>query len=76
KDDTENVVEEWDILSTDFTPSDSQVINEQRFPVRLFSQGQIAALAGDSQQALLKVIDDAADTRSQRNAFEDAKSAF
>lgn len=76
KEDIENVVEEWDILSTDFTPSDSQVINEQRFPVRLFSQGQIAALAGDSQQALLKVIDDAADTRSQRNAFEDAKSAF
>ncbi|WP_323162216.1 TrlF family AAA-like ATPase [Pseudomonas fluorescens] len=76
KDDTENIVEEWDILSTDFMPSDSQVINEQRFPVRLFSQGQIAALAGDSQQALLKVIDDAADTRPQRNAFEDAKSAF
>ncbi|HDS1747607.1 MULTISPECIES: TrlF family AAA-like ATPase [Pseudomonas] len=76
KEDTENMVEEWDILSTDFTPSDSQVINEQRFPVRLFSQGQIAALAGDSQQALLKVIDDAADTRSQRHAFEDAKSAF
>lgn len=76
KDGTENMVEEWDILSTDFMPSESQVINEQRFPVRLFSQGQIAALAGDSQQALLKVIDDAADTRSQRNAFEDAKSAF
>lgn len=76
KDDTESIVEEWDILSTDFTPSDSQIINEQRFPVRLFSQGQIAALAGDSQQALLKVIDDAADTRPQRNALEDAKSAF
>lgn len=76
KDGTENMVEEWDILSTDFMLSESQVINEQRFPVRLFSQGQIAALAGDSQQALLKVIDDAADTRSQRNAFEDAKSAF
>ena len=76
KDDTENIVEEWDIPSTDFMPSDSQVINEQRFPVRLFSQGQIAALAGDSQQALLNVINDAADTRSQRNALEDAKSAF
>ncbi|MGY2683182.1 TrlF family AAA-like ATPase [Pseudomonas tolaasii] len=76
KDDTENAVEEWDILSTDFTLSDSQVINEQRFPVRLFSQGQIAALAGDSQQALLKVVDDAADTRQQRSDLEDAKSAF
>jgi hypothetical protein len=76
KDDTENAVEEWDILSTDFMLSDSQVINNQRFPVRLFSQGQIAALAGDSQQALLKVIDDAADTRLQRSAHEEAVSAF
>jgi len=44
--------------------------------VRLFSQGQIAALAGDSQQALLKVIDDAAGTQSQQAAFEEAKRAF
>lgn len=72
----ENVVEEWDAISSNFKPSDSQAINEQRFPVRLFSQGQIAALAGDSQQALLKVIDDAADTRRQRAEFEEAKSAF
>ncbi|MGE8327108.1 TrlF family AAA-like ATPase [Pseudomonas urmiensis] len=76
KDKDNNVVEEWDILSTEFTLSNSQIINEQRFPLRLFSQGQIAALAGDSQQALLKVIDDAADTRMQKNALEDAKSAF
>jgi energy-coupling factor transporter ATP-binding protein EcfA2 len=76
KDGTDNMVEEWDLLSTDFTLSDSQVINEQRFPIRLFSQGQIAALAGDSQQALLKVIDDAADIRLQRTALGDAKSAF
>lgn len=68
-------VEEWDIISG-FEPSDSQAINEQRFPVRLFSQGQIAALAGDSQQALLRVIDDAADTQAEKVAFEDAKSAF
>lgn len=76
KDDSKYSVEEKDILSTSFLPSDSQVINEQRFPIRIFSQGQIAALAGDSQQALLKVIDDAADTRLQRNALEDAKSEF
>ncbi|EMM3098266.1 MULTISPECIES: TrlF family AAA-like ATPase [Pseudomonas] len=71
-----NVVEEWDTSTSDFKPSESQGINEQRFPVRLFSQGQIAALASDSQQALLKVIDDAADTRTQEAAFEEAKSAF
>lgn len=69
-------VEEWDASSADFKPSTSQAITEQRFPVRLFSQGQIAALAGDSQQALLKVIDAAAGTRTQQAAFEEAKRAF
>lgn len=71
-----HVVEEWDAVTGGFKPSASQAITEQRFPVRLFSQGQIAALAGDSQQALLKVIDDAAGTQSQQAAFEEAKRAF
>ena len=69
-------VEELDAAMGSFTPSTSQAITAQRFPVRLFSQGQIAALAGDSQQALLKVIDDAADTQSQQVVFDEAKSAF
>ncbi|MGG2821454.1 TrlF family AAA-like ATPase [Pseudomonas aeruginosa] len=71
-----HAVEEWDAAADSFKPSASQAITEQRFPVRLFSQGQIAALAGDSQQALLKVIDDAAGTQSQQAAFEEAKRAF
>ncbi|MGZ9571409.1 TrlF family AAA-like ATPase [Alcaligenes nematophilus] len=71
-----HAVEEWDTTAASFKPSVSQAITEQRFPVRLFSQGQIAALAGDSQQALLKVIDDAAGTQSQQAAFEEAKRAF
>lgn len=71
-----HVVEEWDELSKSFTPSTSQIISEQRFPIRLFSQGQIAALAGDSQQALLKVIDDAAGTGAQQDVFDEAKRAF
>lgn len=71
-----DVVEEWDTVTQSFKPSASQAITEQRFPVRLFSQGQIAALAGDSQQALLKVIDDAAGTRMQQEAFDEAKRAF
>jgi hypothetical protein len=71
-----HVVEEWDAATSSFMPSASQAITEQRFPVRLFSQGQIAALAGDGQQALLKVIDDAAGTQSQQAAFEEAKRAF
>ena len=71
-----HVVEEWDVATASFKPSASQAITDQRFPLRLFSQGQIAALAGGSQQALLKVIDDAAGTRSQQGAFEEAKRAF
>jgi len=71
-----HVVEERDTATANFKPSASQAITEQRFPVRLFSQGQIAALAGDSQQALLKVIDDAADTQSPQAALQEAKRAF
>lgn len=71
-----HVVEEWDDTAAAFKPSSSQAISEQRFPIRLFSQGQIAALAGDSQQALLKVIDDAAGTGTQQAAFDEAKQAF
>jgi energy-coupling factor transporter ATP-binding protein EcfA2 len=71
-----HAVEEWDATTGSFTPSTSQAINAQRFPVRLFSQGQIAALASDGQQALLKVIDDSAGTQLQQAAFEEAKRAF
>lgn len=71
-----HAVEEWDAGTASFKPSASQAVTEQRFPVRLFSQGQIAALAGESQQSLLKVIDDAASTQSQQAAFEEAKRAF
>lgn len=71
-----HAVEEWDESLKEFKPSSSQAINEQRFPIRLFSQGQIAALAGDSQQGLLKVIDDAAGTSAQQAAFNEAKSGF
>ncbi|MBD5804709.1 hypothetical protein AZOA_41540 [Azoarcus sp. Aa7] len=71
-----HVVEEWDDTAAAFKPSSSQAISEQRFPIRLFSQGQIAALAGDSQQALLKVIDDAAGTGTQQAVFDEAKQAF
>ena len=71
-----HAVEEFDTVTGGFKPSSGQAITTQRFPVRLFSQGQIAALAGDSQQALLKVIDDAASTQSQQTAFDEAKRAF
>jgi DNA repair ATPase RecN len=58
-------------------PATSQSITPERFPVSLFSQGQIAALVGDDNQwALLEIIDQAAGTAIQKKAFEDAKSTF
>jgi hypothetical protein len=71
-----HAVEELDTATNGFKPSAGQAITTQRFPIRLFSQGQIAALAGDSHQPLLKVIDDAADTQSQQAALDEAKRAF
>ena len=76
KDGSEFAVEDWDDVANDFKPSASQSVSGQRFPVRLFSQGQIAALAGDSQQSLLKVIDEAAGTVSAQAAFDEAKREF
>ena len=57
-------------------PASSQVINVDRFPIRLFSQGQIAAMAGDSRQALLDVIDEAAEVGEKHRAFEEAKRTW
>ena len=71
-----HAVEVWDASTQSFKPDQSQAINKQRFALRLFSQGQIAALASDGHQALLTVIDDAARTSDHRTAFESAKSAF
>ena len=76
QDGQDQAVEEWDAATGNFTPSTSQAVTAQRFPVRLFSQGQIAALAGDSQQALLTVIDDATGSQSQKATFEESKRAF
>lgn len=69
-------VQEWDQATSQWKESASQTVSGQRFPVRLFSQGQIAALAGESQQALLQVIDEAAQTGTAQQALDEAKRAF
>jgi hypothetical protein len=48
-------------------PSLSQHINPDRFPLRILSQGQIAAMAGDNRQALLDIIDGAAKTTDMKS---------
>lgn len=53
-----------------------QAVTPARFPLRMFGQGQIAALAGENQQPLLQVIDDAADVAELRRELREACQAF
>lgn len=69
-----DAVEEW--RDDQWQPSSSQSINPNRFPVRIFSQGQIAAMAGGGRQALLAIIDEAAGAEALRQACEEARRAF
>lgn len=70
----EHVVEEWN--GAQWNRSASQSINAARFPVRIFSQGQIAALAGSGRQALLSIIDEAAGVGQLQQDLEEAQSGF
>lgn len=56
--------------------TDSQQNIATRFPVRIFSQGQIAEMAGSGRHALLMLIDEAAEVEKFKRAFEEAKRAF
>jgi len=57
-------------------PSSSQSVNPDRFPIRIFSQGQIAAMAEGGRQTLLKIIDEAANVGPLQQAYEEARRAF
>ena len=56
--------------------SPSQAVPPDRFPIKIFSQGQIASLAADDRQALMHVIDEAANTAEVQLDFETARSSF
>ena len=60
----------------DWHASASQTINAERFPVRIFSQGQIAAMASDGRQALLGVIDEAAGVAELRQRLRNVENAW
>lgn len=68
------VVEEW--RGGRWESSPSQSLNAARFPLRIFSQGQIAALAGDGRQTLLGIIDEAAQIEPLRQAVEEARRTY
>lgn len=71
----QSIVEELDNQGN-WSPAEIQSIDPGRFPLSLFNQGQIAELAGESQLALLRVVDDAAGVAPQRTKLEDACKAF
>lgn len=59
-----------------WTASPSQAVTAERFPIRLLSQGQIAALAGENRQALLDVVDEAGGAAPLHRALEEAKHTY
>ena len=67
------VEDETDVGS--WVASQAQHVSEDRFPIRLFSQGQIAELAGDNQAALLDLIDEGAGSADCKQALEEAQRA-
>nr|WP_242464590.1 AAA family ATPase [Halorhodospira abdelmalekii] len=69
-----SVVEEQ--KNGDWHESDHQAVIPERFPIRLFSQGQIAALAGGSHQALLDLIDEAAGADADKTALREAQQTY
>jgi hypothetical protein len=56
--------------------STTQAVTPERFPVRVYSQGQIAELAGDNPTALLSEIDRAAGIVMLRGNLKEAIAAF
>lgn len=74
QDTTGTAVEEC--VNGNWRPSASQSVTAERFPARIFSQGQITALAGESQEALLAVIDQAAGTQAAQKVVEDTSQRF
>ncbi|MDR3054563.1 MAG: AAA family ATPase [Zoogloeaceae bacterium] len=69
-----SVVEEW--RDDQWQASSSQSVNATRFPLRIFSQGQISALAGSGRQTLLSIIDEAANVEPLWQVFDEAKRTF
>ena len=72
---TELVVEE-ESDEGDWITSGSQTVTSERFPMRLFSQGQIAEMAGDNQLPLLQVIDEAAGVAGLKDALDGSRNTF
>ena len=69
------VVEEFS-ESEGWKKSATQTVTSDRFPMRIFSQGQIAELASEDRQELLDVIDEAAGVDALAVKLDQARSSF
>lgn len=67
-------VSEWN--EEGWTDSISQSVTSERFPLRIFSQGQIAAMAVENRQGLLQVIDETANLQTHKQAYEREKLTY
>lgn len=56
--------------------SSSQIVTPERFPARVYSQGEVAELSGTNQQALLGVIDQAAGVTSLNEDMASARNSY
>ena len=68
------VLEEQD--GAGWKQSPSQAITAERFPLRLFNQGQIAALSTDGSHALLDLIDQAVGAHTEKAAIQEEERRF
>ncbi len=62
--------------SGEWQPSSVQAVTSERFPLQMFSQGQIAELAGNDPTSLLREIDRAAAVGELRGKLTEAVAAF
>ena len=60
----------------EWVKSPVQSVTPKRFPVRIYSQGQIAELAGESRPALLPLIDEAAGASRLQRRLDDATRSY
>jgi len=74
QDGTGPVVEEQH--GNEWRHSSSQTITPERFPVRLFSQGQIAALSTEGSHALLDLIDQTVGANQEKTAIQEEERRF
>ena len=71
-----SIAVEDEFKSGEWQASSVQAVTPNRFPLQMFSQGQIAELAGDDQTALLREIDRAAGIEELRGRLIEGIAVF